>query len=96
MQNAEAAKTAKAGGAEALLDSKKGKASAKAELPDSAQIDLSSRAQQMSKAKELATPSNDVDEAKVARLQKLIDEGKYKVDAEAVAERLLNEHMKMP
>lgn len=97
MQNAEAAKASKTGGAEALLNSKKTSSPAKgAELKDSARVELSSRAQQMAKAKELATPSNEIDEAKVARLQKLIDEGKYKVDAEAIAERLLDEHLKMP
>lgn len=95
MQNAEAAKASKTGGAEALLDSKKAKSSG-AELAGSARVELSARAQEMAKAKELATPSNDIDEAKVARLQKLIDEGKYKVDAQAIAERLLDEHMKMP
>lgn len=97
MQNAEAAKASKTGSAESLLESKKNKASAGVDAGgiDSAKVDLSSRAQDMRKAKELATPSNDVDEAKVARLQKLIDEGKYKVDAEAIADRLLDEHMKM-
>lgn len=97
MQNAEAAKTGKAGAADSLLESKKNKPSAGVDRSamDSAKVDLSPRAQEMRKAKELATPSNDIDEAKVARLQKLIDEGKYKVDAEAIADRLLDEHMKM-
>ena len=58
-------------------------------------MDLSERAQMMQKAKAMAS-NNSVDEAKVARLQKLIDEGKYKVDANRVADRLVDEHMKMP
>lgn len=97
MQNAEAAKTGKTGSAESLLEGKKSKPSSLAAggAVDSAKVDLSARAQEMRKAKELATPSNDVDEAKVARLQKLIDEGKYKVDAGAIADRLLDEHLKM-
>lgn len=99
MQNADAAKTSKLGGGpESILDSKKGSETAaldKASLASSARVDLSPRAAELRKAKELATPSDSIDEAKVARLQKLIDEGKYKVDAEAIADRLLDEHMKM-
>lgn len=55
-------------------------------------VDVSKRAQDMKKAKEIAMAAPDVDEAKVARLQKLIDEGNYKVDAEAVAERMIADH----
>lgn len=95
--SAEAAKTGKLGGAESLLDAKKNKATgaASAEATGSARVELSPQAQQIRKAKELATPSNDIDEAKVARLQALIDSGKYKVDADAIAERLLDEQLKM-
>ncbi len=58
----------------------------------SAKVDMSPNAQALSKAKALA--SNDsVDEAKVARLQALIDQGKYKVDAASVADRLVDEHI---
>lgn len=62
----------------------------------SEKVVLSQKVMDMKKVKEMATPSNSVDEAKVARLQKLIDEGKYKVDAEAVADRLVDEHLNMP
>jgi len=61
----------------------------------SAKVDVSDRAQMMQKAKELAS-HNSVDEAKVARLQKMIDEGKYKTDASAIADRLVDEHMSFP
>jgi negative regulator of flagellin synthesis FlgM len=99
VQSAEAAKTGKAGGPESLLDSakaKKGSAIIGNEISASARVDVSQRAQDIKKAKELATPSDSIDEAKVARLQALIDSGKYKVDAEAIADRLLDEHSKMP
>jgi negative regulator of flagellin synthesis FlgM len=56
---------------------------------------VSERAQSMSRAKEIASDSS-IDEAKVARLQKMIDEGKYKTDASAIADRLVNEHLLMP
>ncbi len=72
------------------------KAKSTADLGSSSKVELSSRAQDIKKARELATPSNDIDEAKVARLQAMIDKGEYKVNAEAIADRLLDEHSKMP
>jgi len=99
MQNTpEAAKAGKTASAEAMLGAKKSKTSSvgEADIAQSARVDLSSRAQDIKKAKELATAGESIDEAKVARLQALIDSGKYKVDAEAIADRLLDEHMKMP
>lgn len=61
-----------------------------------ADVNLSERAQMMSKAKDIASSPMSVDEAKVARLQKLIDDGQYKTDSGAIAERLLEEHMTIP
>ena len=49
----------------------------------------------MKRVKEMATPGADIDEAKVARLQALIDKGQYKVDARAIADKLVDEQMKM-
>jgi negative regulator of flagellin synthesis FlgM len=66
-----------------------------ASVGNSAKVDVSSRAQEMNRAKELATPSASVDEAKVARLQALIDSGQYKIDAAAIADKLVDEQMKM-
>lgn len=64
-------------------------------IKDSSQVNLSNRAQALQKAKEIASDQS-VDEAKVARLQKLIDEGKYKVDAQAVADKMVDTHMSFP
>lgn len=61
-----------------------------------ARVDVSDRAQQMQKAKEIAGSPDSIDEAKVARLQKLIDEGNYKVDAEGLADKLIDTHMQFP
>lgn len=67
-----------------------------AELGGSSEIALSQRAKDMKKIKEVAMKSSpDVDEAKVARFQKLIDSGKYKVDSKAIADRLVDEELKM-
>jgi len=94
-QAGEAAKSARTGGADSIFDSKKTKGAGIADA-ESARVDLSSRSQERARVKELATPNDGIDEAKVARLQKLIDAGKYKVDAEAIADRLVEEHSKMP
>ncbi len=58
---------------------------------DAAKLDLSERAQDVRKAKEMAQAAPDVDMDKVDKFRKLIDEGKYKVDAKAVADRMVNE-----
>ena len=88
----ESAKTSKVG-TEGARDKKSVGASA---LGESSKVDVSERAQSIKKAKELATPDNTVDEAKVARLQKMIDEGKYSVDASAIADKMVDEHLLMP
>lgn len=63
------------------------------ELGGAAKVEVSSRAQQMKKAKEIAMSTPDVDEAKVARLQKLIDEGKYSVSAKDIADKMVDEEL---
>lgn len=91
---AEAGKTSKTsslGGLDSIGEMKDPKSTRNS----SARVDLSSRAQEMARAKELATPADDIDEAKVSRLQKLIDEGKYNIDADAIADRMFDEHSKM-
>lgn len=59
----------------------------------SAKVDLSARAKDIQRAKELAVASPEVDQAKVEKFQKLIDEGKYKTDAKAIAEKMVEEHL---
>ncbi len=91
--SAEAARLSKATTDGVVNSKKEGRAEAFSPA-GSAKVELSQRAQDIKKAKELAMSKTDeVDEAKVARLQKMIDEGKYKVDAEAVADRLVDEHL---
>ncbi|MGE3757887.1 MAG: flagellar biosynthesis anti-sigma factor FlgM [Pseudobdellovibrionaceae bacterium] len=68
----------------------------KANLKESANVNVSERAQMMQKAKDIASSPMTVDEAKVARLQKMIDEGTYKTDAAAIADRLVDQHMALP
>ncbi len=60
---------------------------------DASRVQLSQRAQDMKRAKEIATASPDINEARVAELQKLIDAGKYKVDAKDIADKMVDEQM---
>ena len=54
----------------------------------SSKVNLSQRAQDIKKAKEIAMATPDIREEKVAALQKLIDSGKYKVDAKEIADKM--------
>lgn len=65
------------------------------ELGESSKVDLSPRAQEARRIKELAMAAPDVDMQKVEKFRKLIDEGKYKVDAKAVADKMVDEHIEM-
>lgn len=62
-------------------------------LGESSRVELSPRAQEAKRIKELATAAPDVDEAKVAKFRKMIDEGKYNVDAKAIADKMVDEHL---
>jgi len=60
---------------------------------DSVKVDLSERSQDIQRAKEIAKSGSDVDLAKIEKFQKLIDEGKYKIDSKAIADRMVDEHL---
>jgi negative regulator of flagellin synthesis FlgM len=69
---------------------------ATAESTGSAKVDVSERAQDIKKSIELASKGiNDVDEEKVAKFQRLIDSGQYKVDARKIADKMVDEHLSM-
>jgi len=61
----------------------------------SAKVDVSPKAQEAKRIKELAMAAPDVDEAKVAKFRQLIDDGKYKIDAKAIAEKMVDEQLSM-
>lgn len=58
---------------------------------EATKVNLSSRAQDIKKAKDIAMATPEINEEKVSRLQKLIDEGKYKVDAKEIASKMVDE-----
>lgn len=66
---------------------------AAAEGSQAAKVALSPRAQELKKIKELANSAPDVDMNKVEKFKRLIAEGKYKVDAKAVADKMVDEHV---
>ena len=72
--------------------------SAKASSADSVKSDISSRgkelAKDMAKAKEVANSAPDVREEKVAELKRRIAAGKYNVSPEAIADKMVDEHLR--
>lgn len=66
------------------------------EIASSVKLDFSPDAKKIQKIKELAMAGSDIDEEKVARLQKLIDSGQYKINAENIADKLVDEHLSTP
>jgi negative regulator of flagellin synthesis FlgM len=56
-------------------------------------VEVSSQAQDAKRIKELAMAAPDVDMEKVARFRSLIDSGQYNVDSQAVADRMVDDHM---
>ena len=54
---------------------------------------ISGKAKEASKIKEMAKEAPDVNESKVAKLKSAIQNGTYNVDAEAIADRLVDEHL---
>jgi len=56
-------------------------------------VAVSSRAQEAKKIKELALAAPDVDQAKVEKFRKMIEEGKYKIDANAIADKMVDDEL---
>lgn len=86
-------KQEKTGNAKSVKDSVKDLATP-AGSAQATRVDLSDRAQEAKQIKELAMKSSpDVDMDKVEKFRRLIDSGQYKVDAQAVADRMVDEHL---
>ncbi|MGE0615859.1 MAG: flagellar biosynthesis anti-sigma factor FlgM [Bacteriovoracia bacterium] len=83
---AEAAKAKSASSAEKLTSSKIDSGSA--------QTEISSRAKEMALAKEVASNAADVREDKIAELKRRIANKEYNVKPEAIADRMVDEHLK--
>jgi negative regulator of flagellin synthesis FlgM len=60
---------------------------------ESVKSDISTRGKEMARATAAAHSAPDVREDRIAELKKRISEGSYKVDANAVADRLVEDHL---
>jgi len=87
----EASNAKRAGRAGAAQEAK---GSARPAGAEAAKSEISGKAKEMAKAKAVASNAPDVREEKVAALKKRISEGSYSVDAQAVADRMVDEHMR--
>ncbi len=56
-------------------------------------VAISGRAKDVAKAKEIAMAAPDVNEEKIAKLKAAISSGTYNVDADKVAEKMLDDHL---
>ncbi|NDG83431.1 MAG: flagellar biosynthesis anti-sigma factor FlgM [Proteobacteria bacterium] len=75
-------------------DSRSGSASATT-MTDSASAEISTRARDMAKAKQAASEAPDVREARIAELREQILNKKYDVSADAIADRLVDDHLRL-
>lgn len=69
------------------------KVSAKAVDASSVRPEISAKAKEFSKAQELASKAPDVREEKIAELKKRIASGNYQVNAQAIADKMVEEHV---
>jgi negative regulator of flagellin synthesis FlgM len=60
-----------------------------------ANADISAKGKEFAKAKAVASEAPDVREEKIAALKARIAEGRYKIDADAIADRMVDDHLKM-
>lgn len=76
------------------VEKKDSGSASKSEQLESAKVKLSERAGDMKKIKEKVDATPDVDDAKVAKIKSMLAKGEYKVDAKAVADKMVDEHLK--
>lgn len=57
-----------------------------------ARAEISARAREFSKAKEVAASAPDIREEKIADLKRRIASGQYKIDSDAIADRMIQDH----
>ena len=56
-------------------------------------MNISTRAKEAAKAKEIAASTPDIRAEKIAELKRKIAAGKYNIDENAIADRMVNEHV---
>lgn len=61
-----------------------------------ARTEISSRGKELAQAKSIALDTPDVREDRVADLKKRIADGSYKINSSAIADRMLEDHLRLP
>jgi flagellar biosynthesis anti-sigma factor FlgM len=59
----------------------------------SSRVEVSPRAREISRANEIARSGPEIDDARVAHFQNLIDKGMYKPDASKIADKMVDEQV---
>lgn len=74
---------------------KSGENKSKASVLDSASVksEISAKSRDYKEAHAVAAQAPDVRETKIEEIKKRIAEGRYKVDADKVADKLVNDHL---
>lgn len=94
VQSGEAAATRETGKANQAKSAAKKQPSGTSIDAESANANISAKGKEFARAKAIATDTPDVREEKIAELKKRIAAGRYKVDSDAVADRMVDDHMK--
>ena len=99
-QSGEASGAKQAGRAAAAKEAKKSEKSASSETEKSnsstgARAEISPKGKEFAATKALATSAPDVREDKVAELKKKIADGSYKVDTQSIADKMVDDHLRM-
>ena len=89
-----APKTERASRAYSSKESEKSNSSQTKSTGESAQVDISAKAKDMSLAKKIASESPDVREDRVAELKRRIQNQEYNVKPEDIADRMVDEHIR--
>lgn len=98
VQGRESAGVKQSGQASGAKGSKKAEAAAAAatDRTKDTKLNISEKGKEFARAKAVASQAPDVREDRIAELKGRIASGGYKVDADAVADRIVDEHLRMP
>jgi negative regulator of flagellin synthesis FlgM len=91
--NNEVSKSKKAGKSSATQEADRSHKAATSGSSTAVNADISAKGKEFAKVKEAAARAPDVREQKIAELKRRIAEGKYKIDENAVADKMVDEHL---
>lgn len=97
IQNSETSKASQSRGARRTERSESAETSGSQSSSSSGDVSasISSKARELASAKAVANSAPDVREDKIAALKQRIASGAYHVDADKIADRLVDDHIKM-